>query len=131
MAGWGCTITGIQEAQRANLRALAAVKPSGELGRAVIYVLAKLHRYAVSITHVISGALRASHRTQYQEARDNALGLIYIDEGAVRPGGGRPAIYGPIEEARGGSHAFYQRTVNEAGPGAVGEALARLIRGMI
>lgn len=131
MAGWGVAISGIQEAQRANLRALAAVKPSGELGRAVIYVLTKLHRYAVSITHVVSGALRASHREQYQETRDTALGLIYIDPGAVRPGGARPVIYGPAEEARGGSHAFYYRTYSEQGSATVGEALARLIRGLI
>lgn len=128
MAGWGCTIAGIQQAQRTNLRALAAVRPSGVLGRAVVYALSKLHRYAVSITHVVTGALKASHRTQYRESRNKALGMIYIDPAAVRPGGGRPVIYGPLEEARGGSHAFYARTTRERGDYVLGEVSARVIR---
>lgn len=104
------TIRGIQEAQRWNLRAIAAMQPDGQFGRAIQYATTIVHRHAVSITHVDTGALRASHRIQL----DGLRGRIYIDPSSVNPdSGARPAVYGAIEEARGGSHAFYRRTVNE------------------
>jgi len=111
----GMTIKGIQEAQQANEHNIAQLKPSGSFGQMVRDVTTYVHRYAVTITHVVSGALRASHRMDVTSLR----GTIYIDPAAVNPKGGRPADYGPIEEARGGEHAFYHRTATEAGPEAV------------
>jgi hypothetical protein len=106
------TITGIQEAQRANEYNIAQLKPSGALGRMVQYGTIMAHRYAVSITHVDTGALRASHRMDVQGSR----GEIYLDQSAINPRGNTPtARYGPVEHARGGSHAFYERTEREAG----------------
>jgi hypothetical protein len=109
------TIRGIQEAQAANNRALAAVRPRGALGRAVQWGIAEAQRYAVVVTHVDSGALRASHRTSFQERRRWARGRMMIDASSVNPHGGRPSVYGPIEHERGGSHAFYARTERERG----------------
>lgn len=117
------TIKGIQEAQRWNLRAIAALRPSGALGQAIRWGTAAAHRYAVSITHVDTGALRASHRM----AVTNAQGKIYLDASAKNPRSGvRTAVYGPAEEARGGDHAFYRRTVNEAGP-KIAQEMARMV----
>lgn len=107
-------IKGLQEAQAANNRQIAATKRSRTLGRAVLYAMTKLHRYAVAITHVWvykGGGLRASHRMKLE--RGGLCGRIYIDPSAVNPRGQKPSIYGPIEEARGGSHAFYYRAVSE------------------
>lgn len=113
------TIRGIQEAQRWNLRAIAALRPSGALGRAIQWGTAAAHRFAVSVTHVITGSLRASHRM----AVSGVQGRVYLDTRAKNPRTGqRTAVYGPIEEARGGEHAFYGRTAREAGP--------RIARGM-
>src|SRR5574341_1622852 len=107
------TITGIQEAQAANLRLIAAARPEGGLGRAVQYAATAVHRYAVMITHVITGALRASHRIRLAGA---ARAEIYLDPTATNPRTGeRTAEYGPAEHARGGSHAFYERPVSEQG----------------
>lgn len=122
------TIEGIQEAQAANLRALAAMAPESGLGRAVQFALADLHRYAVSITHVWiykGGALRASHRVGLVENVDagTARGSIFIDPNAVNPRGQRPEEYGVYEHARGGDHAFYERTRIEHGPAAMGRAM--------
>lgn len=106
----GLTIKGLQEAQRANIQEIAAVKPSGGLGRAVKYATIEAHRIAVTETDVITGSLRASHRMKVLSAR----GEVYIDPSAVNPRTRqRPVDYGPFEEARGGHHAFYANTVEQ------------------
>ena len=99
----------------ANLQRIAAMKPTGALGKAVKYGTIRLHRYAVAITHVwkyLGGGLRASHRM----AVEGASAKIYIDPSSVNPRGQKPSVYGPYEHARGGTHAFYARTVKEEGP---------------
>lgn len=128
------SIEGIQEAQRANLRAIATMKLQGRLGRALQMAMAELHRYAVSITHVWivwGGALRASHRVGLPTLTENyGRGEIFIDPAAMNPRGQRPSIYGVYEHARGGEHAFYDRTVKEAGPNAAGRAIRYLLEGL-
>ena len=111
----GVAIEGIQEVQDANLQRIAALKPTGAAGKAIKYGTIRLHRYAVAITHVwkyLGGGLRASHRM----AVEGMSGKITIDPSAVNPRGQKPSIYGPYEHARGGTHAFYKRTVAEEGP---------------
>lgn len=104
------TIRGIQEAQRANIRTIAAVKPSGRLGVAVRNVTILAHRGAVSRTHVITGTLRASHRMSLSDSQ----GVVFVDPSAINPVSHIAAAkYAPVEHARGGSHAFYGRTVME------------------
>ena len=52
---------------------------------------------------------------------------IFIDPSATnRRTKQRPAEYGLFEEARGGSHAFYTRTVEERAPEAFERARAWL-----
>ncbi len=122
------TIKGIQEAQRWNLRAIAALRPSGALGRAIRWGMAAAHRYAVSITHVVTGALRASHRM----AVSGTQGRIFLDPSARNPRSRvRTAVYGPAEERRGGEHAFYRRTVTEAGPRIAREMGQRVAREVV
>jgi hypothetical protein len=109
------TIKGLQEAQQANQRRLAELKPTGALGRAIQYATATLQRHAIGVTHVDTGSLRASHRMRLEAG--GLRGVIYIDPSAVNPRSGqKTSVYGPHEHARGGSHAFYARTVSEAGP---------------
>ena len=125
------TLKGLQEAQRWNLRAIAALKPGGSFGRGVLMVTAALHRYSVAITHVWrykGGGLRASHRIEFDPSR--IRGRIYIDPGAINPRGQRPSKYGPAEEARGGSHAFYGRSEREEGPRVVGKVVGLIARGL-
>ncbi len=106
-------IAEIQRAQRDNNRRIAALRPAGGLGRAVQYALAQGQRAAVTLTHVDTGALRASHRMQME---GGLRGRIFIDPAALNPRSGvHTAVYGPQEHGRGGSHAFYERVVNEHG----------------
>jgi hypothetical protein len=134
------SITGIQEAQAANLQVIAALQPEGALGRAIQYGTLEAHRYAVAVTHVGKyrqpgggyvggGALRGSHRAKVEGLQ----GSIYIDPTTInprRPKGARPAEYGVYEHKRGGSHAFYQRVVDERGERIGTEMMSILIAGL-
>ena len=121
------SITGIQEAQAANNRAVAALKPSGALGRAVQYGTIAAHRYAIGFTHVDTGALKSSQRMEISGVR----GRVFIDPSAFNPScGQRTAMYGPYEHARGGSHAFYQRVIDEHGQ-EITQEMERLVRGAL
>lgn len=138
-------IRGLEELQAANIKLLEAINPKGGLAIGVKVATQDLHKYAIGITHVHTGALRASHIADFASGGvqtyrygipivDRAAGRIYIDPAARNPVTGEaPAEYGPVEHARGGSHAFYQRTVSERGSAAaylaVAEIQKRLPRG--
>ena len=103
-------IKGIQEAQAVNAKMIARLQPNGEVGQKIKDLTISAHRYAVSITHVLTGSLRASNRMELKGLR----GRIYLDSQAVNPRSGqKPAVYGFYENKRGGEHAFYDRTVDE------------------
>jgi hypothetical protein len=105
-------ISGIQRAQAENNRRIAELKPQGAAGQALRRAGQMIIRYVVAITHVDTGALRASHRLEINGLR----GRIYLDPSAKNPRtGAATAMYGAIEHARGGKHAFYTRTKNEYG----------------
>ena len=57
---------------------------------------------------------------------DGTDGKVYIDPGSVSPRRtkrkAKPAEYGVYENARGGEHAFYDRTVDEIGDSTVQRA---------
>lgn len=133
-------IDGIQKAQENNLRRIAVMQPGGKAEEAVRDAVVALHRYAVSITHVarydrwgvqgkaIGGSLRASHRI---ELDDHLGGMIYIDPSSVNPLGQRPSKYGLYEHARGGEHAFYDRTVSEYGPTVSSRTRTRITQAVL
>ena len=109
-------IEGIQKVQKRNLKRIARLAKMGDM----IYPMTiSLHRYAVGITHVDMGALKAAERLEVRKRAGVMQGRIFIDEGAMTMEGKVPAEYGPYEHARGGEHAFFTRTVKEAGPRAI------------
>lgn len=109
------TITGIQQAQRANQTMIQSLRPISTLGQALKYGIVTALRYAVAITHVDTGSLRASHRGEIEG--DGTRARIYIDPSAVNPRSHQlTSVYGIYEHNRGGGHAFYARTAQEAGP---------------
>ena len=114
-------IRGLQEAQRWNARAIANMKPGGQFGRDLQTIISQVERYEVTIAHVDTGAMKNSIRMELKalEAR------TYIDPTARNPRTRAVvARYAEIEDNRGGSHAFAQRTVHEAVPGIVGRTMA-------
>jgi hypothetical protein len=113
-------IAGIQQVQQETVRLMAAAKPSGKFGQAIWLVTQTLHRYAVTITHVVTGSLRAAHR---ERMIHDEVGFIWIDSSAINPmNHAKPSVYGFYEEQRGGAHAFYKRTVDERSASAVNTA---------
>lgn len=113
-------ISGIEAAQAAALRAVAAVRPAGGLGKAVRYIVVAANRFSVANTPVDTGSWRASHRPQ----ASGTHGRIFLDPSAVNPKSrSRPADYGPaLELTRGGRYAVYKKTVEEAGPQILDQA---------
>ena len=121
------TIRGIQQAQAANNKIIAAVKPSGALGRAIQYGTTRVHRYAVGVSHVDTGAMRASHRMQLSTME----GRVYLDRSSRNPRSRQMVyVYGFWEHMRGGGHAFYERTVREAGPQILRDMAGMVQRGL-
>jgi hypothetical protein len=99
-------IRGLQEAQARNVRRIAKLKPGGEFGQLLQRVTAYTHSQAVRVTHIDTGALRASHRMEITDVR----GRVFIDPSAHNPRSKeRVEDYAEIEENRGGGHAFYKR----------------------
>lgn len=122
-------IEGIQELQAYNIRAIAALEPTGAVGEAIQHGTAALHRRAVIYTHVVTGSLRGSHRMDI-EAR-GMRGVISIDPRTVNPRSRqKPVEYGPIEHARGGSHAFYELAIEKHGDAVLKEMDDIIIRGL-
>lgn len=120
-------VKGMEELQLARLQLMLAIDPKGGLGEAVKTATIHLWKYATTITHVVTGSLKASHTMNFGAGRlttsflgatirREAVGHIEISPNTRNPiTGERPAEYGPIEHAKGGSHAFYQRAVSEQG----------------
>jgi len=138
MARMSHSIRGIQEAQRRNLRTIQEMQPTGAFGEAVKTGLTLAHAYTVMITHVGryrrhgrdigGGSLRASHRIAYAGKLE---GRIYIDPSSINPvTRQKPSVYGIAEHARGGSHAFYERTERERGRAIASRAGAILYRSL-
>ncbi len=105
------SIEGLQKLLDFNLRLIAGLR-GPFLQMAVARTTAYAHRYAMQITHVDTGALRASHRMEVS-ARE---GLVFLDPEAYHPDSLElTSVYGFFEHERGGDHAFYQRTADERG----------------
>ena len=118
------TIEGAEEVQRALEQAARVAKQGGALQQAVGVIAQHLRAYAVDVTHVDTGALKASHTIQQSGTR----AVIYPNPAVINPRSRKsPAEYGIYEERRGGSHAFYARTMGQAQQ-AVDAAEAYLMR---
>lgn len=120
-------IRGYEEAQRGVRQTIEAIKPTSGLGRGVKEALLILHRHSVIVTHVDTGALRASHIMDFSGSQ----GRIFISSSTRNPRSGQPpAIYGPAEHARGMDHAFYERTYMERGDAAAQAGMNMILRAL-
>jgi hypothetical protein len=127
------TIEGLQQAQQANQRMMAAMRPSGSLGRGIVYATTQLHRRSVYNTPWDTGGLRAAHRMRVGGLR----GMVFIGGGMNPRQGSAPSEYGPHLHAqgkrpglRGGIRAFYAYTVDTDGPQIGRDALAIVKKGL-
>lgn len=135
-------IRGLEKLQAANRKLLDGINPKLGLYEGVKVATQILHNYAIKITHVQTGTLKRSHVVDYAAGgvqtfrvgfpiMDKAVGRIYISSSARNPVTHQmPVDYGPKEHRRGGSHAFYKRTVDERGKYAAGVAIRRIESGL-
>lgn len=122
------SIHGLQEAQRGLLNTIATMKPGGAFEDAIRFATIEAQRYAVTITHVDTGALRASHRIKLESPSQGPRGVVFIQPGTLRSGRAEPAVYGFFENARGGQHAFYGRVPSERGGQIARQATNAMLR---
>lgn len=130
-------LRGHTELQEANQQIIAAVQPSGRLGRAVVYVTTQAQRYAIYNTPWDTTVLRKSHRMEISGG--GKRGRVYIDPATVNPmrGNRRPSVYGAelhthglTPGVRGGIRAFYQYTVEHDGPGILRRGVRLIEQGL-
>lgn len=104
------TIKGLQEAQAACLQLLAAMRPSGALGKSVQFALAAASRYAIAETPVDTGAWRASHRVKMQRL----AGEVFLDPSAKNPrNGALVRVYARANAERAGGRYDVYKTVGQ------------------
>lgn len=94
-------VKGLKEAQRAMVNTVAALEPNGPAQAAIQFATLGAHRYMTTIVHVRTGRLKNSLFPEI----DGLTGEIITN-----------VNYAPYEEARGGPHAFMQRTQDEQMP---------------
>lgn len=123
-------ISGLQEAQKANLKHVRDLRAGTSLNRAIKWGGAAAHRAAITATPWDTSALRNSHRIKFDGGQHRAT--IHIDPGAVNPRGQRPSRYGPHLHAqgkrsglKGGVRAFYEYTVEQYGA-KIGQGMAKM-----
>jgi hypothetical protein len=116
-------VKGYQEIQDAERKLLEAMKPSGGLGKAVLYGTTQMQRGTISRVHRDTGTYAASQATTIQ----GLSGSVYTKPNRNPKSGLAASAYGPYEEARGGSHAAYGTTFKSDAPGVMGDALAIII----
>lgn len=112
------TVQGLEKIQAARLKLLQDMQPSGGLGKAVLYGTLQMQKGLAGRIHVDTGTYKAAQVT-------NVHGLVGRTYTAAyrNPKSGTPAgVYGPYEEARGGSHAAYANTFNQDGQRVLNEA---------
>ncbi len=105
---------------------LEQIQPEGAYGKAIKTMSVMGQAYAMRVTHVDTGATKSAHMVDLSPM----MGSIHLDPYARRGDGRSPAQYGPYEEARGGGHAFYNRTVSEQGDKIGSEGLRVLVEGI-
>lgn len=100
----------LAETQARLKRLLEDVSAQGGLRGAIAKATLRALRYATAITHVISGRLKNSHFPRVGAQGNQVYGSVSTN-----------VAYASIEHARGGSHAFYGRTVKEEGDAIRGD----------
>ena len=116
-------VQGYQELQAARVKLLAAMRPDGGLGKAVVYATAQEQRGVASRAHVDTGTYKSSIVPDVQ----GLMGRVYTESNRNPKSGARASVYGPIEEGRGGSHAAYGTTYRSDTSGIAADAIGIIL----
>lgn len=120
------TVQGFEQLQAANRQLVAAMQPSGPLGKAVIQATTVLRAGTAARAHRDTGTFAASQMV----AVSGLVGTVFTASNRNPKSGVAASTYGPFEEARGGSHAAYRQTVTQDATKALTEAAAIIIQAL-
>lgn len=96
----GFSLKGLQDAQKKNLRRIAAMKPGGAIDAILQWAIGEVHRHWTYNTPHETGALRASRRVFLELG--NGRAFVRTDPAAVNPkSGAHPARYDVYLHAQG------------------------------
>lgn len=104
-----------------------SLSPKSGGGEAVRRVAEIARAYASSITHHWTSTLWKTHTVDESRIASDGIAAVYIER-VRNPLGQYTDIYGPKEHAKGGDHAFYDRTVRNRGPFALRQGVSMLER---
>lgn len=122
----GLIVEGYRELQAAAHKLLDATAPAGGLGAAVFYATKAYAQGTAGRAHQRTGTLAAAQLPEAQGLR----GRVYTAD-RNNPESGQPAsAYAPFENARGGSHGFYDQTFRQDTPAIAAEAIREVIRAL-
>lgn len=101
--------------------------PEGGNVKTGLYAMAaQTATYAAVITHRDTATLYRSYEIEEKPGK----AAIYIDPAMINPRGERPAVYGPEEFARGGSHNAFGRAYSQANPSYVISGIEVILNGI-
>lgn len=98
------SIRELEALQQELARLLREVDPNQGLEESMTLALGMLHRFAAGIVHVDTGRLKNSLHWQTHNTQKSVFGSM-----------GTNVSYSVFENARGGTHAFMDRTEREEG----------------
>lgn len=129
MPDWGIQVQGWNRAVIENLEFINHIRPSTGIGKGILAAIKLVHRMAVANTHVDTSALVHSHRIDFSYTAREAEGTVYVSDITNPKHSLSTLIYGPIEDARGGDHAFYGLIYREESDRIVDEVATHMMRG--
>ena len=101
---------GMEEVKRALDEAARIAQRGGALEKSAAFAARRAYYYVRSITHVDTGALKASHVIEQHGLR----AYVYPSPAIINPRSRqRVTDYAFYENRRGGSHAFYTRMLEK------------------
>jgi hypothetical protein len=122
-------VSGYDRVARLARELAGGQKYRGYIRDAIVGALQDLTNYAKSIAHKETGLLASAISYEYNTS--SMVGRLFISPRYVRASGNRlhfAWIYGSFEHARGGEHAFFERTMNERSAFSVARELNARIR---
>jgi len=129
MPDWSVEVRGWKIVIKENLQFIARIKPKTGIGVGVKAALKLVHRLAVANTHVDTAALKYSHRIDFREYSNRAEGNVYVSNIRNPKHGLSTMFYGPVEDDRGGDHAFYGLIFNNEAERVGNEVAKHMMRG--
>ena len=120
------TVQGYEQLQEATRKLVYEMKPQGAFGAANKYATLQLMRGARVRAHVDTGTYRSSISASF----DGLYGRVYVAANRNPKSGQSASVYGPHEEARGGSHAAFAGAMAQDGARAIQDGTEILIRAL-